>query len=386
MVTRTSVPVDDLNVDVLVHYCSQHVHSFPPAPTQMTISKFGHGQSNPTYLLEVSSGGSPVSVLNALGTCTLVPVPKVFCLCTDSAVIGTPFYIMEYLEGRIFIDPTLPFSLRLGRAIYSATAKALASLHSADVDAIGLGKYGRRDNYCKRQVDRWAKQYLASTGEGMSPRNPKMLELVYWLQPHIPSEDSISTKAGLVHGDFRIDNRVFHPIEDKVIGILDWELSTLGNQMCDVAYSTLHYLVDFDLEKVHEHEGIEATGIPEGIPLLSEYLADYCSASRKPWPVAEWKFYVAFSLFRGVSIHAGLHSRWLMGNASGGKRAQNSGIKADAIIEAAWSFIEQKSVLPQHPPFDRSAREQLEQLNNRSNNQETVIGGRFVPNNKIVEL
>ncbi|KAK1351599.1 IBA-response 3 [Heracleum sosnowskyi] len=106
--------------------------------------------------------------------------------------------------------------------IYSATAKALASLHSADIDAIGLGKYGRRDNYCKREVDRWAKQYLDFTGEGKSPRNPKMLELVDWLQRHIPSEDSSSTKAGLVHGDFQIDNLVFHPTEDKVIGILDW--------------------------------------------------------------------------------------------------------------------------------------------------------------------
>ncbi|WOH07299.1 hypothetical protein DCAR_0726729 [Daucus carota subsp. sativus] len=411
MVPLTSASVDDLNVDVLVNYCSQHVHGFPQAPTHLTISQFGHGQSNPTYLLEASLGGSSVKryvlrkkpagkllqsahaverefqVLNALGAYTLVPVPKVFCLCTNSAVIGTPFYIMEYLEGRIFIDPTLPGLAPIRkRAIYSATAKALASLHSADVDAIGLGKYGRRDNYCKRQVDRWAKQYLASTGEGKSPRNPKMLELVNWLQQHIPSEDSASRKASLVHGDFRIDNLVFHPIEDKVIGILDWELSTLGNQMCDVAYSTLHYLVDFDLDKVHQHKGIEATGIPQGIPLLSEYLADYCSASGKPWPLAEWKFYVAFSLFRGASIHAGLHSRWIMGNASGGKRAQNSGLKADAIIEAAWSYIERKSVLPQHPASDRSAQGQLEHFNAGSINQKTSTGGRFVPNYKIVEL
>lgn len=403
--------VNDFNVDVLVQYCSQHVQGFPLAPTQVKVSQFGHGQSNPTYLLEVSLGGSlakryvlrkkpagkllqsahaverEFQVLNALGAYTLVPVPKVFCLCTDSTVIGTPFYIMEYLEGRIFLDPKLPGLVpNRRRQIYSATAKALASLHSADVDAIGLEKYGRLDNYCKRQVDRWAKQYLASTGEGKSPRNPKMLELVDWLQQHIPSEDSASTKAGLVHGDFRIDNLVFHPIEDKVIGILDWELSTLGNQMCDVAYSTLHYLVDIDLDKVQQNEGIDATGIPEGIPSLPEYLADYCSASGKPWPVAEWKFYVAFSLFRGASIYAGVHSRWIMGNASGGKRAQYSGLKGDALVGAAWSFIEQKSVLPQHPPSDRFARGHSEQFKNESDDQKTLIGGRFVPTKKVVEL
>ncbi|XP_017222928.1 probable acyl-CoA dehydrogenase IBR3 isoform X1 [Daucus carota subsp. sativus] len=408
MTVQASGVVHDFNVDVLVHYCSQHVQAFPLAPTHVKVSQFGHGQSNPTYLLEVSLGGSSVKqyvlrkkpagkllqsahaverefqVLNALGAHTLVPVPKVFCLCTDSAVIGTPFYIMEYLEGRIFLDPKLPgLAPNRRRQIYSATAKALASLHSADVDAIGLGKYGRRDNYCKRQVDRWAKQYLASTGEGKSPRNPKMLELVDWLQQHIPSEDSSSAKAGLVHGDFRIDNLVFHPIEDKVIGILDWELSTLGNQMCDVAYSTLHYLVDVDVDKL-QNEGIEATGIPEGIPSLPEYLADYCSASGKPWPVDEWKFYVAFSLFRGASICAGVHCRWIMGNASGGKRAQNSGLKGDALIGAAWSFIEQKSVLPQHPPSDRFARGHRGQFNN-SEDQNALSGG-FVPTKKVVEL
>lgn len=411
MTVEASGVVNDFNVDGLVQYCSQHVQGFPLAPTHVKISQFGHGQSNPTYLLEVSLGGSLVKkyvlrkkpagkllqsahaverefqVLNALGTYTLVPVPKVFCLCTDSAVIGTPFYIMEYLEGRIFIDPKLPgLAPNRRRQIYSATAKALASLHSADVDAIGLGKYGRRDNYCKRQVDRWAKQYLASTGEGKSPRNPKMLELVDWLQRHIPSEDSSSTKAGLVHGDFRIDNLVFHPTEDKVIGILDWELSTLGNQMCDVAYSTLHYAVDIDLDKLQQHEGIEATGVPEGIPSLPEYLADYCSASGKPWPFAEWKFYVAFSLFRGASIYAGVHSRWMMGNASGGKRAQNSGLKGDALVGAAWSFIEQKSVLPQHPPSDRFARGNLVQFNSESEDQKTLSGGGFVPTKKVVEL
>lgn len=403
-------PAHQFDLDALLRYASSHVHAFPLSPSKFSVSQFGHGQSNPTFLLEVSSGSSvkryvlrkkppgkllesahaverEFQVIEALGIHTQVPVPKVFCLCTDSSVIGTPFYIMEYLDGRIFLDPGLPgLAPKSRRAIYQAAAKALASLHSADVDAIGLGKFGRRENYCKRQVERWAKQYIASTGDGKSDRNPKMLELVDWLRQHIPLEDSLGATSGLVHGDFRIDNLVFHPIEDRVIGILDWELSTLGNQLCDVAYTCMAHIVDARLDKVR-HEGFEVTGIPEGIPSLAEYLAVYCSASRKPWPLDQWKFYVAFSMFRGASIYAGVHSRWIMGNASGGELAQNAGRKANVLIQTAWSFIGRKSVLPQHPPSDATVQDHLEQLGNESENQDLLKEtGRFVPSKKVQEL
>lgn len=338
-------PAQSFNTEALLRYASANVVGFPTNPSQFTVSQFGHGQSNPTFLIEVHSGtlakryvlrkkphGTLLAsahavereykVLHAMSTHTVVPVPKVFCLCTDSSVIGTPFYIMEYLEGRIFIDPKLPdVQPERRRVIYRAVAQALAVLHSADVDAIGLGNYGKRTDYCKRQVERWAKQYLLSTGEGKSRRNPKMLELADWLRQHIPLEDSSGATAGLVHGDFRIDNVVFHPIEDRVIGILDWELSTLGNQMCDVAYSCLGHIVNIASEDIEENNGFELTSFPEGVPSLANYLADYCSAAGRPWPVDQWKFYIAFSLFRGASIYAGVHSRWIMGNASGGERA-----------------------------------------------------------------
>ncbi|KAI8004858.1 putative acyl-CoA dehydrogenase IBR3 [Camellia lanceoleosa] len=403
-------PAHQFDLDALLRYASSHVHAFPLSPSKFSVSQFGYGQSNPTFLLEVSSGSSvkryvlrkkppgkllesahaverEFQVIEALGIHTQVPVPKVFCLCTDSSVIGTPFYIMEYLDGRIFLDPGLPgLAPKSRRAIYQAAAKALASLHSADVDTIGLGKFGRRENYCKRQVERWAKQYIASTGDGKSDRNPKMLELVDWLRQHVPLEDSLGATSGLVHGDFRIDNLVFHPFEDRVIGILDWELSTLGNQMCDVAYTCMAHIVDARLDKVR-HEGFEVTGIPEGIPSLAEYLAVYCSASGKPWPLAQWKFYVAFSMFRGASIYAGVHSRWIMGNASGGELAQNAGRKANVLIETAWSFIGRKSVLPQHPPSDATVQVHLEQLGNESENQDLLKEtGRFVPSKKVQEL
>ncbi|XP_058212503.1 probable acyl-CoA dehydrogenase IBR3 isoform X1 [Rhododendron vialii] len=403
-------PAQQFDIDALLRYSSANVHGFPLSPSEFSVSQFGHGQSNPTFLIEVISGSSvnryvlrkkppgkllasahaverEFQVLQALGAHTQVPVPKVFCLCSDSSVIGTPFYIMEYLDGRMFLDPRLPgLEADRRREVYRATAAALASLHSADVDAIGLGKFGRRDNYCKRQVERWARQYIASTGEGKSDRNLKMLALADWLRQHIPVEDSLGETSGLVHGDFRVDNLVFHPTEDKVIGILDWELSTLGNQMCDVAYSCMPYIVDAGLGKVQQDEGLEATGIPEGIPTQSEFLADYCSAARKPWPLAQWKFYVAFSLFRGASIYAGVHSRWIMGNASGGERAQRAGRKANLLVETAWSFIGRKSVLPQHPPscINATGQDPLERLENESNHLNE--GGKFVPSKKVLEL
>ncbi|PWA86103.1 Acyl-CoA dehydrogenase, N-terminal [Artemisia annua] len=284
----------------------------------LVVDQFGHGQSNPTYLIELQSGllvkkyvlrkkptdqllqsahavEREFQVLHALSTHTVVPVPKVFCLCTDSSVIGTPFYIMEFMEGRIFLDPMLPgVAPNRRRALYHATAKALASLHSANVDAIGLGNYGRVNNYCKRQ------------------RNPLMLKLIDWLRQNIPLEDSSGSTACLVHGDFRIDNLLFHPIEDRVIAILDWELSTLGNQMCDIAYSCMSYVADFSLGKVKHNNGLEITDTPQGAPSLEEYLTDYCAATGKPWPAAGWKFYVAFSLVRGASILAGVHPRYIM--------------------------------------------------------------------------
>ncbi|KAK9146978.1 hypothetical protein Sjap_006881 [Stephania japonica] len=378
MANRTSDLVGtvkpEFDADALLRYLRANVEGFPSSASRIDVSQFGHGQSNPTFLIEAAAEGTgeaarryvlrkkppgkllqsahavdrEFQVLAALGAHTEVPVPKVFCLCTDPTVIGTDFYIMDFLEGRIFIDPKLPgVAPHKRKAIYSSTAKTLASLHRVNVDSIGLGNFGRRDNYCKRQVERWAKQYLASTGEGKPERNPRMLELARWLQQHIPLEDSSGTTAGIVHGDFRIDNLVFHPNEDRVIGILDWELSTLGNQMCDVAHSCMPFIVDLG---VYPYDGLEASGIPEGIPSQATFLAEYCAATGRPWPSANWKFYVAFSLFRGASIYAGVYHRWTMGNASGGERARNTGKLANVLIESAWKFINRGDVLLDLPP------------------------------------
>ncbi|CAA7388873.1 unnamed protein product [Spirodela intermedia] len=379
--------------------------SFPaPHPTL-----FGHGQSNPTFLLEaVGEGRSGTlvnryvlrkkppgeilqsahaierefQVLKALGAHTDVPVPKVFCLCPDPSIIGTPFYIMEYLEGRIFLDSSLPgLAPETRRAVYEATAKTLAALHRVNVDSIGLGKLGRRENYCKRQVERWERQYLLSTGEEKPVRNPRMQDLAGWLKQHIPLEDySASAGTGLVHGDFRIDNLVFHPTEYEVIGVIDWELSTLGNQMCDVAYSTLHFIMDITLS-AESRGGLQT----EGIPLQAEYLADYCKAAGRPWPMENWKFYIAFSLFRIAAIYAGVYHRWTMGNASGGERAQHTGKQANRFIDIALEFIRLAHVLPDQPP-SVSGRLQ-NHFHEESRSQSSSKGsGNFVPTQKVLEL
>ncbi|XWS39007.1 hypothetical protein CRYUN_Cryun18bG0013000 [Craigia yunnanensis] len=397
-----------LDVKALFGYASSHVPGFPLSPSKFTLSQFGYGQSNPTYLMEVETGGAvkryvlrkkppgkllqsahavdrEFQVLKALGDNTKELVPKVFCLCNDPTVIGTAFYIMEYLEGRIFVDPKLPgVAPERRRAIYQATAKVLASLHSVNVDAIGLGNYGRRVNYCKRQIERWFKQYLASTSEGKPERNPKMFELVDWLRKNIPQEDSSGATGGLVHGDFRIDNVLFHPTEDRVIGVLDWELSTLGNQMCDVAFSCMPYIVHMGLETKQPGKGLEIIGIPEGIPSQAEFLAEYCFEAGKAWPVSEWKFYIAFSIFRGASICTGIYNRWLMGNASGGKGAEHAGSHANGLIDSALAFITKRTVLPEHHPSVSQGRRQYGTENKVQGLPEG--SGRFVPSKKVQEL
>ncbi|CAN6176638.1 unnamed protein product [Urochloa humidicola] len=297
---------------------------------------------------------------------------------------------MEYLEGIIYPDNTLPgVSPSKRRDIYFSTAKTLAAIHKVDVNAIGLQKYGRRDNYCKRQVERWEKQYLASTGEGKPARYQRMLDLARWLKEHVPEEDSSAgTVTGLVHGDFRPDNLVFHPTEDRVIGVIDWELSTLGNQMCDVAYSCLPYIIDATPGERTNYGGFQYTSIPDGIPQLEEYLSVYCSFSARPWPAADWKFYVAFSLFRAASIYAGVYHRWTMGNASGGERAKFAGRIANTTIDCAWDFINRKNVLREQPsrvfqvseaPWQEFGREQ-------ESSTPTKDQGKFVPSEKVMQL
>ncbi|KAJ7522561.1 hypothetical protein O6H91_18G017300 [Diphasiastrum complanatum] len=379
-------PVDSNQIfdeNELLRYLQAHVKDFPQPPAKLSVFKFGHGQSNPTFLLKVDLFGTTTryvlrkkppgillqsahavereyQVLAALGTKTNVPVPRVHCLCTDSNVIGTPFYVMEYVEGRIFLEPSLQsLNPKERLPIYQAMARALAAIHSADVDAIGLKKYGRRDNYCKRQVERWAAQYSASTGVGKPDVDPAMIRLMEWLRNNIPIEDSqIESGTGLVHGDFRIDNLVFHPVEARVIAVLDWELSTLGNQWSDVAYNCMPYNIS-DLRSAGSASYGFVNGIkPDGIPSQAEYLADYCAMSGRPWPGQSWTFYVGLSLFRMAAIMAGVYQRFLQGNAAGGGRASSGGAIAHTLAVTALEIIKSDMAMPSRSLKQKGTDEQ----------------------------
>ncbi|KAH9305548.1 hypothetical protein KI387_009952, partial [Taxus chinensis] len=276
------------------------------------------------------------------------------------------------------------------RSIYFSIARTLALIHNVDVDRVGLGDYGRRENYCKRQVARWGRQYLDSTGEGKPDRNPNMLRLIDWLRQHIPAEDfRKESKTGLVHGDFRIDNLMFHPSEDRVIGVLDWELSTLGNQMSDVAYICMSFLINSSEDSVPVYYGFPDGKIPEGVPSQAEFLADYCTAAGIQWPVQDWKFYMAFSLFRSAAISAGVYHRWLQGNASGGERAKSAGTLAFYFVDTAWKLIDKDSVLPGRPSYSLGSNAALEtNISSQKNLTDNMIikGNGYFPGPRVLEL
>lgn len=409
--TSMVVPVDSahqLDEGALLRYLQRHVKGCLPPPASLQLSQFGHGQSNPTYLVQVELQGAvqryvlrkkppghilqsahaverEYQVLSALGEGkSKVPVPRVYCLCTDPSVIGTPFYVMEHLDGRLFVNPNLPgMDPKERKAIYAAMARVLAAIHSADVGAIGLSKYGRLENYCKRQVERWAAQYHLSTGKGKPDPDPNMLELIQWLRANIPEEDgSANSRTGIVHGDFRLDNLVFHPTEARVIGVLDWELSTLGNQMSDAAYNCLPYVVKSN-ESPGKNYGFDAK-LADGIPSLAEYVAEYCGAAGVPWPANTWNFYTALSLFRYGAICAGVYLRMLQGNASGGKRAEEAGPMALYFAATALKIVKQGPLLPPRPPPSVSALEPHVRSAGAESSIQKPIG--FSPSARVQEI
>ncbi|XP_024538485.1 probable acyl-CoA dehydrogenase IBR3 isoform X1 [Selaginella moellendorffii] len=359
----------------LLDYLHRSVEGFPPRPAKLTVSQFGHGQSNPTYRLKAEGGNAvkfyvlrkkppgkllqsahaverEYQVLAALGKEGTVPVPRVFCLCNDPSVIGTPFYVMDYVEGRVFLDPGLKsVKPEERKEVYQAMAKTLAAIHKIDVDRVGLGKFGRLENYCKRQIERWASQYAASTAEGKPPADPSMLKLTRWLRSNVPAEDARRDCGGIVHGDYKIDNLVFHPTEARVLAVLDWELSTLGNRMSDVAYNCMQpYVIDNVKSGGPGYYGFDKGAPSDGLPTQEEFVATYCAEGGASWPGPNWKFYLALSLFRLAAISAGVYNRFLLGNASGGKRAESSGKFACYLASCALELINGGPIISDVPP------------------------------------
>jgi aminoglycoside phosphotransferase (APT) family kinase protein len=291
----------------------------------LTVEQFQGGQSNPTYKLITPSrsyvlrrkppgpllkGAHAVErearVLAALGQVGF-PVAHVYGLCTDDDVIGSWFFVMEMVEGRIFWDATFPDVDRQSRAAYfDAMNATIAALHGVDLEAIGLGDYGRPGNYFERQIARWSKQYLEDADAG---RDPDMDKLVEWLPQHIPPGD----ETRIVHGDFRCDNMIFHPTEPRILAVLDWELSTLGHPLADFAYHAMMFRMPPDI--VAGLGGADLAAL--GIPSEGEYLANYCRrVDRGLVPEADYAFYVTFNFFRIAAIFHGIKGRVVRGTAA----------------------------------------------------------------------
>lgn len=327
--------------EALFSWLADKVAGFEPAGA--SVRQFDAGQSNPTF--RVDSGAlrlvlrkkppgrllpkahmveREARVMAALQD-SAVPVPRVLGLCEDPELIGTAFFVMELLEGRILWDGRLPEqSPELRAAMWAEMARVLAALHTVDLEATGLSDYGRQGSYFARQIAVWSKQYRRSETEHIEAFE----ELMEWLPAHIPADDQTT----LVHGDFRIDNLVWHPTEPRVVGVLDWELSTLGHPLADVAYTCLPFLMDSP-----HHPAIGVRPDPAtGLPSMEEHLAAYCRLTGREG-IPDLPFCLAFSMFRIASILQGVYARGVQGNASSTKALQ-MGALAKTAAAAAWDI------------------------------------------------
>jgi aminoglycoside phosphotransferase (APT) family kinase protein len=257
---------------------------------------------------------------------TGVPVPPCRLLCEDDSVVGTPFFVMDHVPGRVFWDPKLPdLPPDERRALYDDMVDVLARLHAVDYDAVGLGDYGRPGSYFARQVARWSQQYEAARTEEV----PAMTRLTAWLPEHLPA----SEETTLVHGDYRLDNLIVHPTEPRIVAIIDWELSTLGHPLADLAYGALAYYIT---PRGAPREGGARLDDP-GIPPLDTWVDQYASRTGRDVR-ASWPFLVAFSLFRLASIAQGVYARGLQGNASSAQALRYRETASD-LAQLAWRVV-----------------------------------------------
>ena len=328
----------------LARWMDIHVEGFAGP---LTVEQFKGGQSNPTYKLvtparayvlrrkppgQIVKGAHAVEreakVLSALGSVSF-PVAHVFGLCTDESVIGTWFYVMEMVEGRIFWDAAIPEVGRNERpAYFDAMNATIARLHMVDYQACGLGDYGRPGNYFERQIARWTKQYQEDVDAG---RDANLDRLAEWLPANIPNDGD---RTAIVHGDFRIDNMIFHPTEPRVLAVLDWELSTLGHPGADFAYHAMMYRVP-----PHIVAGLVGADIATlNIPTESDYLAAYCARTGQA-SMPGYDFYVAFNFFRLAAIFHGIKGRVIRGTAASQQARER--VKALPQLTAlAWEQAE----------------------------------------------
>jgi aminoglycoside phosphotransferase (APT) family kinase protein len=332
-----AVPFD---VDALQRWLRAHAPGFD-APVR--VERFAGGQSNPTFRL--SAGGAryvlrkkppgvllpsahaverEYRVIAALQD-TGVPVPKSVCVCEDASVIGTPFFVMGFVDGRIYWDPTLPdMSVAERAALYDDLNAVVAALHRVDPAAVGLADFGKPGDYLARQIARWSKQYTASRTAPWEA----MDKLVEWLPGRIPGGE----RVGIVHGDLRLDNMIVDAAQPRIVALLDWELSTIGDPLADFSYHAMTWYLRSD-----EFRGMAEHDLPAlGIPTADAYLARYCErVGRPPVPPDVWEFYLIYNLFRLAAILHGIAKRDEAGTAASAS-ARETGAKARPIAELAW--------------------------------------------------
>lgn len=316
--------VDTLDEQSLAKYLEEHVPEFKGP---LTAKKFAGGQSNPTFQIDSESGryvlrrkppgkllpsahavDREFMAMSALAD-SEVPVARAIHLCEDDSVIGSMFYLMEFIDGRIFWNAALPEVDKEERtAIYAEMNRVLAAMHSVDINAVGLQDFGKPGNFYERQIGRWTKQYRAAqTGD-----EPAMEALMEWLPNNIPADDGL---VSLAHGDFRLDNMIFHPTEPKILAVVDWELATLGHPFADLAYQCMQWY----FPAAGLLPGLAGANRDDlGIPSEEEYVASYCKRMNLT-EIPNWNFYLAFSFFRLASICQGVKKRALDGNASNKK-------------------------------------------------------------------
>lgn len=316
----------------------------------LDVQLFKGGQSNPTYRLNTATRSyvmrakpGPVAkllpsahaierefrVMQALGR-TDVPVPEVYLLCDDESVIGRAFYVMECLDGRVLWDQGLAGMDNAERTgIYDEMNRVIAALHNVDYQSIGLGDYGKPGNYFARQIGRWSKQYKISETQSI----PEMDKLIAWLPDNIPQDD----ESSIVHGDYRLDNLMFHKTEPRILAILDWELSTLGHPLADFSYHCMSWHIP--PEKFRGIAGLDLAGL--GIPSERAYIDTYCRRTgRNPDQLIEhWDFYLAYNMFRLAAILQGIVKRVVDGTASN-TEAPETAERVIPLAQLGWAFAQ----------------------------------------------
>ncbi len=346
-------PVSDkhaFDVTALATWLASHLDGFNGP---LTVEMFKGGQSNPTYKLVTPTQSyvmraKPGPVAKLLPSAhaierefavmsglygTDVPVPRMYCLCEDESVIGRAFYIMEYMQGRVLWDQSLPGMSNAERgAIYNEMNRVVAALHSVKFADRGLAGYGKPGNYFERQIGRWSKQYLASSTQPIA----EMDALMAWLPANIPADARDESRVSIVHGDYRLDNLMFHATEPRVIAVLDWELSTLGHPLADFSYHCMAWHIP-----PGAFRGIGGLDVQSlGIPTEADYIRQYCERTGLTTPAAlksDWSFYMAYNLFRLAAILQGIAKRVEDGTASSAQ-ATSAGAGARGLAEMAWKF------------------------------------------------